>query len=815
MADENKTLFGKTGVEIKVSVDASNAKRQMKGFTDEVRKQWTNAFASKKTFSQIGRELKTEIDRIQKQYDANKAGLRSNKFIDQFFGTRAALQKEVSERKKLIEKLQLQLAKVPMNKRITSRQSEEKQAHYRALNEALQARRTSLREQIAEATNAYGEANLKLGKYNTDNPAKRIHDTLRARYTNLTEYGKLYSQLSEEEKKAVDETYRLIEAQKQLRRELGEVRQKVIDTNQEKLNADYAKNLEELRKRTASLRKEQEKSTKVSNSYNKSLKSGNTFTLKFAGGLKNLVSMLKRIVVYRFLRGMLTNFLNSLKEGVQNLYQYSKAMKLAFADTMDKYATKTLTLKNALGSFAGQLMSIFMPVIVKSAQALTHLFNEMARIVAILRGESFYSKAIDYQQEWNKSMEEGKKLIAGFDELNIWSSNKNDEQDFSKMFEETAVGTSKVADFIQNIINKVTELSGKIQTNISQVQEWLKPIKQTIKSVWDTVNTIINNTIKSPEFQQFLAKVEEVARKVWTFIGNTIEALTPYVNYFLDTVLPPIWELLTEIFGIIGDIVDTVVEALGGWEAVGYAIKIIALVLRLCIQYVTELVKQIRMDLKPVLEWVGGQIKSVLGIFKNIFDIVDDLINHDYSKLFNDLASFAKNLTKVITAPVDALLQLIGLALNSMTDKVNALIGMLNKIPGVNLPQIKINTSNWSIGNAINKGIDSFVDKVGGGRVPQTVTPMAQGAIVSAPTYALIGENPQTTPEIVTPQTLLKETIDSSNGVVVDTLITVSRQIIDAINSNELSVQIGDETIARSASRGATKLAKMQGVPVL
>lgn len=81
---------------------------------------------------------------------------------------------------------------------------------------------------------------------------------------------------------------------------------------------------------------------------------------------------------------------------------------------------------------------------------------------------------------------------------------------------------------------------------------------------------------------------------------------------------------------------------------------------------------------------------------------------------------------------------------------------------------------------------------------------LAKGGVLTAPTMALMGEYPgaNNNPEIVAPQSILKETVISANGELANVFIQMSRQIVNAIENKEMDVRIGDDAIARSAARG-------------
>ena len=80
----------------------------------------------------------------------------------------------------------------------------------------------------------------------------------------------------------------------------------------------------------------------------------------------------------------------------------------------------------------------------------------------------------------------------------------------------------------------------------------------------------------------------------------------------------------------------------------------------------------------------------------------------------------------------------------------------------------------------------------------------AKGAGLTSPTTVLAGEYPgaKNNPEVISPQSLMLETIQKANGDLVGAFASLTRDVIAAIENKDLAVSIGDEQIARSAQRG-------------
>ena len=150
-------------------------------------------------------------------------------------------------------------------------------------------------------------------------------------------------------------------------------------------------------------------------------------------------------------------------------------------------------------------------------------------------------------------------------------------------------------------------------------------------------------------------------------------------------------------------------------------------------------------------------------------------------------------------------------------DYVHNLVGAIKDF-FAGIPQAIRNTMNnvisWvetGINNIIykfnNSGVMNLVNQLTGGAFyvnPIYIPRLAKGGVVTTPTIAQIGEysGASSNPEIVAPQSILKETIDASNGELASVFAQIGMQIVQAIERKELDVQIGDTAIAKSAARG-------------
>ena len=120
---------------------------------------------------------------------------------------------------------------------------------------------------------------------------------------------------------------------------------------------------------------------------------------------------------------------------------------------------------------------------------------------------------------------------------------------------------------------------------------------------------------------------------------------------------------------------------------------------------------------------------------------------------------------------------------------------------------------NSNVIGPLNNAIRSVVPNFGG--IPYLHA--AKGAGLTAPTAVLAGEYPgaKNNPEVISPQSLMLETMQRANGDMVAAFAQMTRDVIAAIEGKDMSVNIGDEQIARSAQRGNTAYRNRTGKALL
>ena len=260
-------------------------------------------------------------------------------------------------------------------------------------------------------------------------------------------------------------------------------------------------------------------------------------------------------------------------------------------------------------------------------------------------------------------------------------------------------------------------------------------------------------------------------------IKPVFEQISKTISKLWNEHLKPLWEKLKPGITSIWETIKTV------WDAIANLIGGI-------IQFLSPIISAILARIGNVVEYISIYIGMVADVLSGIIDFIAGVFTGDWERAWNGVKEIFSNIWEGIK-------KLAKSAVNILIDIVNGIIRGLNKI---HLP-------NWEIlGSLAGKGIN----------IPLIPT-LAKGGVLTSPTVAMMGEyaGAYHNPEIVTPQNILRETIDASNGNLVSAFYQMCQQVIQAIDGVDMSVSIGDDVIAQSAKRGNDAYRKRTGYALI
>ena len=312
----------------------------------------------------------------------------------------------------------------------------------------------------------------------------------------------------------------------------------------------------------------------------------------------------------------------------------------------------------------------------------------------------------------------------------------------------------KLSDAIQFVRDIINDFADFLKEHKAGIQGWIDIIGKLVAVLWKVI--------------------EPIADAAWEVFKAVLKQIYEIVKYcfgaFLDLgeLLSNILNDPTNAFKYFGDFVEKRFKSIIGLlknfkEFVG-----------------TLLVAIAKMFVENFKNLITNAKSAVSGI-KQAFSGIPEWFRTTFKTAWTNVKNVFSKGGKVFTGIKDGIL-------SGLKSVINALIKGINKV--VAIPFNGLNYALNKIRNVKILGHKPFSNLIGTISVPQ-IPMLAKGGVITSPTIAMMGEyaGAKTNPEIVTPQSILRETINSSNDELINALLNATARIIKAINDSNVTLE--------------------------
>lgn len=291
--------------------------------------------------------------------------------------------------------------------------------------------------------------------------------------------------------------------------------------------------------------------------------------------------------------------------------------------------------------------------------------------------------------------------------------------------------------------------------------------RNSIQDLWNnnlkpTIDKIIN--VLKELWEEHLKPLVDRIKELWE---NTLK---PSLSDLWDTV-KDVWDKLSVVLGeiikVVGVVISTVLGVLvGGVEMIASIIGGIADVLTGIIDFLTGIFTgDWEKAWTGIKEIVLGILDSISGVFEGFIDGLIEGINN-LGNAINDL--FGKDKKKK----------------NTYTFNTNGKINLKNQAKNINVPQMRA---------------------------------FANGGVLNSPTVGLMGEytGASNNPEIVTPQSLMRETMEDANASLINAIFAIGNQISKSVDDKNMDVYMDTAKVTRRITKEQTAQKKQMGTSLV
>lgn len=238
---------------------------------------------------------------------------------------------------------------------------------------------------------------------------------------------------------------------------------------------------------------------------------------KYTGGITKLGSAFGRILMYRAIRTVIKEISEAFREGINNLYQWSKGLNGQFASSMDNAASTMQYFKNSIGAATAPLINALVPVLNVVVDAAVRAINAFNQLLSLLTGATYWTRAIKGAKEYaaatsgaGKAMKALRDYSLGIDELNVFNDNSGSSggggaatPDYSSMFEQ-----------VSNFDPKLLDIAEKVKQMVASGD-------------WEGIGTLLAKKVNGIFDKK---RFKDAGKELGKWLGRSIEVLYGFVK---------------------------------------------------------------------------------------------------------------------------------------------------------------------------------------------------------------------------------------------------------------------------------------------
>ena len=378
------------------------------------------------------------------------------------------------------------------------------------------------------------------------------------------------------------------------------------------------------------------------------------------GKLGGFFESLKRIALYRFVRFVLKEISDAMKEGIGNLYQYDKAFGGDFAKAMDSLATSFLYLKNSLGAMVAPIITSLVPTLSSILDIIAEIANGIGYLFAALSGATTFKRAVRVQTEYAEAIDDTteanerlKKSLLGIDEINALQAPTQTGGGTTSpsplfMFEEVPIDDQLSLGKFFKAFKEAWEKDG--EKTIKSIKRAFSSLKKLFKSIGKS----FGEAFDSGSGKETLEAIQSISSNIAETVANIAEQFRKAweENDTGTQIIESIWDILNSVL----ETVDNITASTAEWAKNLDFAPLLQSVLDLLeqIEPIIEFLGLVISDLwdnivLPVMTWfVESGIPDVINALVGLLEFLRGVFTGDWEYAWQGIVDFATSIWELL-----------------------------------------------------------------------------------------------------------------------------------------------------------------------
>lgn len=431
------------------------------------------------------------------------------------------------------------------------------------------------------------------------------------------------------------------------------------------------------------------------------------------------------------------------------ILQQTNLAQTDFARTIQTPANMLKILKDQIKETAVALGNLFYPILNTVLPALikfTLVIQNIAKYLAKLFGIDTTKKLIDPSESKDlekstaaaasnmddaaSSSKKMKQQLQGFDELNNLSTSTSSGAGAGDAGTGGSISIDipsydnllSLSTFLPNLRKQAEDITNKFKAWLAPIQKAASVLAGPFKSaqvqvskMFDAIGVKVANfiqqftidhgipfidsllkaiTILAPAISEMTGYLLDYWKGLFGPVLDLVSALLPVFAKLLANILPPVMKmtanigsLIGEIIGLLGPILVPILDMLT--PILSLMINSLSFIISILTKILSIGIKVIRVLLSPII----AIIQALSSVFTQLGGVVNKVFSAMYNKiewLYDKIAGFSVGIINAVSKVLNKVIGGIEWLINKALSLFNPLIKGLNKIPGVNIPELRV-----------------------------------------------------------------------------------------------------------------------------
>lgn len=351
------------------------------------------------------------------------------------------------------------------------------------------------------------------------------------------------------------------------------------------------------------------------------------------------------------------------------------------------------------------------------------------------------------------------------------------------------IGLSPIVEWFGSTIIDAIDFFVK---ELDKWSEWINQNSEGIKNFGTALGELTEG---------FWTLIEPLSSAVWSnfkdVLSGLFEVLKQLGDYVLNELIPQFQEVILQFTEESGPLINSLVSEFN--ELIEELTPLLELLGQIITEIIipiigTDLVTNFNLAL-DVIQMVINVVAELIQAFKGFIQFVTGIFTGDLQMAFEGLQNLVQGIFGNMVATVQGFIDMIETKIRGLADTIRTAINGLGSIMGMG-----------DVIPSVNARMSYSIEPTG---LPE----LANGGVIYSETIAKVGEYPgaKSNPEIVTPQNILKETMEVANASVVNAVMAMGNKVTKAIEDKNTDLYVDSTKLTKKVMDKQKEISNKKG----